>query len=59
MWALSSACKTDQTDFIDRMSFLPSNLIEEISTDTEPLAQIPKAFNQYGKAEKNNLGMNA
>ena len=26
MWTLSSACKTDQTDFRDWITFLPSNL---------------------------------
>ena len=35
--ALSSGCKTDRVDFINRMSFLPSNLIEEISPNTEAL----------------------
>ena len=32
---LSSACKSDQVDFTDRMSFLPSHLMEEISANTE------------------------
>ena len=35
--ALSSACKTAQTDFTDWMPFLPSNLMEEISSNTEAL----------------------
>ena len=30
--------KTDRVDFINRMSFLPSNLIEEISPNTEALS---------------------
>ena len=29
--ALSSTCKTDRADFTNLMSFLPSNVIEEIS----------------------------
>ena len=36
--ALSSACKTDQADFADLMSFLPSNLLEKISPNTEALS---------------------
>ena len=31
----SSACKTDQTDFIDQVPFLAPNLMEEISLNTE------------------------
>ena len=34
MRALSCACKTDQAGFTDRMFFLPSNLMEEISPNT-------------------------
>ena len=30
MWVLSSECKIDQTDFTNWVSFLPSNLMEEI-----------------------------
>ena len=37
MRALSSTFKTDQADFTDWMSFLPSNFIEEISSNTEAL----------------------
>ena len=33
--ALSSACKIDRADFTDWMSFLTSNLTEEISPNTE------------------------
>ena len=33
----NSACKTDQTNFTDWMSFLPSNLIEEIGPKTEDI----------------------
>ena len=50
-WVLSSPCKTDWADFIDWMSFLPSNLIEEINHDAEPLSQIPKAFNHQSWKE--------
>ena len=35
MWALNSACKTDQSDFTEWMSFPPSNLMEKISANTE------------------------
>ena len=34
---LSSECKIDQADFPDWMSFLPSNLMEEINTIREAL----------------------
>ena len=34
---LSSECKTDQADFPDWMSFLPSNLMEEINPIREAL----------------------
>ena len=37
-WALSSLCKTDQADFMDRMSFLPSHFMEEIISNTETLS---------------------
>ena len=37
-WALSFACKTDQGDFTDWMYFLPYNLTEEISSNTEALS---------------------
>ena len=35
---LNSTCKTDQADFTEYMSFLPSNLVEEISPDQEALS---------------------
>ena len=35
--ALISACKIDQADFTDWVSILPSNLVEEISLNTEVL----------------------
>ena len=35
--ALRSACKTDQADITDWISFLPSKLMEEISSNTEAL----------------------
>lgn len=34
---LSSECKTEQANFTDRMSFLLSNLMEEIITSPEAL----------------------
>ena len=39
MWALSCECKTDQTHFTDRTSFLPilPNLIEEMGPNPELL----------------------
>ena len=40
---LSSECKTDQADFSDWMSFLQSNLMEEISPIPEALS-INKSF---------------
>ena len=48
---LSSACKTEQADFIDWMSFLPTNPKEETSPNTAA-AQIPKAFHQHREAGK-------
>ena len=42
----SSACKADETDFTDRISFLSSNLMEDISSNTETSTQIPKVFYQ-------------
>ena len=38
------AYKSDRADFSDWMSFLPSNLMEEITLIQKPLAQIPKVF---------------
>ena len=38
MQALRSACKIDQGDFIDWMSFLPSKLIEETNPNPEALS---------------------
>ena len=35
---LSSACKDDRADFTDWMSFLQSNVINEISPNTEALS---------------------
>ena len=37
-WALSSECKTDQAHFTDWMSFLQSNLMEEIGPNPEHLS---------------------
>ena len=34
---LSSACETDRADFTDWMSFLPSNLVEKISSNKDVL----------------------
>ena len=36
--ALCCACKTDQADFIDWMSFLPHNFVENISPNTEAIS---------------------
>ena len=36
-WALSPECKTDQAHFTDWMSFLQSNLMEEIGPNPELL----------------------
>ena len=47
MQALSSTCKTDQADFTDWMSFLTSNLMEEISVNTEPLISMEKLQKQH------------
>ena len=49
--ALSSACKTDQADFTDWMSFLTSNLIKEINP-TEVLSKNTSVFHQNGEAGK-------
>ena len=35
----------EQADFTEQMTFLSSNLTEEISPGPEALTQIPKAFN--------------
>ena len=40
MCAASTKSKIDHVDLIDWMSFLPSNLIEEISSNTEALANL-------------------
>ena len=37
-WNLCFECKTDEADFIDWMSFLPTNLMEEISPNPEALS---------------------
>ena len=51
-WALSSECKTDQAHFIDWMSFLQSNLMEDIGPNPKfPQHKIPNAFKDY---ENNN-----
>ena len=36
--ALRSGCKVDQVDFTDMMSFLPSNLMMDISPNSEALS---------------------
>ena len=51
MDALRSACKTDQADFTDWMSFLTSNLIKEINS-TEALSKNISVFHQNGEAGK-------
>ena len=42
-------------DFTDCMSFLPSNLMEEVNTNAEALTQIPNSFHQYEIAEKTKI----
>lgn len=43
--ALNSECKADQDNFTDWMSFLPSNLVEEITPN-------PKALSKSTLSEK-------
>ena len=50
--ALSSACKIDQADFTDWMTFLTSNLMEEISLNAEVLIEKPKVFYKHGEVGK-------
>ena len=55
---LSSECKTDQADFPDWMSFLPSNLMEEINPIPEALTN--KSFLSIEQLKgKKKLGINA
>ena len=55
---LSSECKTDQVDFPDWMSFLPSNLMEEINPIREALTN--KSFLSIEQLKgKKKLGINA
>ena len=49
---LSFECKIDQDDFADWISFLASNLIEEITPNPKPSTHILRVFRQYGLAEK-------
>ena len=39
MWPLSFECKIDEADFTDCMSFLSTNLMEEISPNAEALSK--------------------
>ena len=56
--ALSSACKIDQADFTDWMSFLTSNFIKEINP-AETLSKNTSDFHQNGEAGKTiDLGVN-
>ena len=48
----SSACKTDQADFIDWMVLLPSNIMEDINPSRKLSPQIPRTFHQHGNAGK-------
>ena len=50
MRALSYSSKTDQPDFIEWMSLLPSNLMDKISPN-KPSFQVTKVFYQRGNAE--------
>ena len=51
----------DQADFTDWMSFLPSNLMDEIIPNPEkPSSQITRTLNQHVLIEKKNyIGINA
>ena len=42
-------------DFTDCMSFLPSNLMEEVNINAEALTQIPNSFHHYEIAEKTKI----
>ena len=53
--ALSCGCKVDQVDFTDMMSFLASNLMVDISPNSEVLVQIPESFYQDGIAKKTKM----
>ena len=45
---LSSECYNDQVDFTGRTSFLPSNLMEEISPNPEDFSANTKVFHEHG-----------
>ena len=53
--ASSSECKIDQANFKDFMSFLPSILWTKSALIQKPTAQIPKALQQRGIAEKTKI----
>ena len=55
MLVLNSKYNIERIDFTDWMSFQPTNLIEEISLIQKHSAQIAKALNQHGIAEKTKL----
>ena len=58
--ALTSACKTDQADFTYWMSFVPSNLMEEISSNTEALrVNIQSLWSTWKSWKANYLDINA
>ena len=60
LWGLQVLNKIDQAKFIYWMSFLSSNLMQEINTIQTPSAQIPKIFNRHEITQKTNrsLGIN-
>ena len=55
MRAISFEGKIDQADSRDWMSFLPSNLLEEIITNSETSAQKLKVFCQHGIIERSKM----
>ena len=59
MQVLSSSSKTDRADFIDLMSFLPSNLLEEINPNKDALSvKTWSLLSAWKRWEDNDLGIN-
>ena len=54
VWALSSACKTDQDDFTDWMSFQNSNLVEKISPSSKLILEITALSSLHDICKKYN-----
>ena len=55
MRALSSECRGEGADFTNWMTFLPSDLVEEISPNPEALSGNVKVFHQDGIAGKTKM----